>query len=73
MTFTEIISYYKAGTTAHCMASDTVTCMGTAIMTYNILVEKAEWKKPLERHRNRWEDNIKISREQNMKMWAKFG
>jgi hypothetical protein len=28
---------------------------------YNILVAKPEGKKPLGRHRNRWEENIRMS------------
>ena len=28
---------------------------------YNVLVGKLDGKKPLEKHRLRWEDNIKVS------------
>jgi hypothetical protein len=34
--------------------------MGEKRMAYTILVEKPEGKRPLERPRHRWEDNIKI-------------
>jgi hypothetical protein len=27
---------------------------------YKILIVKPEWKRPLGRHRHRWEDNIKL-------------
>jgi len=34
--------------------------MGEGIGVYRVLVGKPEGKRPLERHRRRWEDNIKI-------------
>jgi hypothetical protein len=30
--------------------------------TYNILVGKPEWKRPLRRPRSRWDDNIRMDR-----------
>jgi hypothetical protein len=35
-----------------------VACMGNMRNSYNILVGKLEVKRPLRRHRHRWEDNI---------------
>jgi len=35
--------------------------MGKMRNAYKILVRKPEWKKPLGRHRCRWEDNIRIN------------
>jgi len=37
-----------------------MTRTGERIYAYKVLVEKYEEKKPLGRHRNRWEDNIKM-------------
>jgi hypothetical protein len=37
-----------------------VTCMGERIGVYRVLVGKSEGKKPLERPRLRWENNIKM-------------
>jgi hypothetical protein len=37
-----------------------VACMGKKMNAYGILVGKPEGKRPLERHRHRWEDNIKM-------------
>jgi hypothetical protein len=34
--------------------------MGEERGVYRVLVGKPEGKKPLERHRHRWEDNIRI-------------
>jgi len=34
--------------------------MGEIINTYKILVGKPEEKRPLGRHRHRWEDNIRM-------------
>jgi hypothetical protein len=34
--------------------------MGQMINAYNILVGKPHGKRPLRRHRRRWEDNIKM-------------
>jgi hypothetical protein len=35
--------------------------MGEKINAWRVLVRKPEGKKPLERHRRKWEDNIKIN------------
>jgi hypothetical protein len=35
--------------------------MGEKTNAYRILAGKPEGKRPLVRHRNRWEDNIKIN------------
>jgi hypothetical protein len=40
-----------------------VACMGAMRNVYKILVGKPEGKKPLERPRHRWEDNIKMDLE----------
>jgi hypothetical protein len=37
-----------------------VACMGEVRCTYNILVGRPEGRRPLERPRHRWEDNIKM-------------
>jgi hypothetical protein len=37
-----------------------VASMGEMRNAYKILVEKPEGKKPLGRHRRRWEENIKM-------------
>jgi hypothetical protein len=37
-----------------------VALMGVRRNAYTILVGKAEGKKPLGRHRRRWDDNIEI-------------
>jgi hypothetical protein len=37
-----------------------VVCMGEGIGVYRVLVGKPERKRPLERPRRRWEDNIKM-------------
>jgi len=37
-----------------------VVCMGDRRGIYRVLVEKPEGKRPLGRHRHRWEDNIKM-------------
>jgi hypothetical protein len=37
-----------------------VSRMGEMTNAYNILVGKREGKRPLGRHRHRWEDNIRI-------------
>jgi len=37
------------------------TRMGEKINAWKVLVRKPEGKKPLERHRHKWEDNIKIN------------
>jgi hypothetical protein len=37
-----------------------VVRIGGMRIAYNIIVLKLEGKKPVERHRNRWEDNIKM-------------
>jgi hypothetical protein len=37
-----------------------VACMEEVRGAYNILVGRPEGRRPLGRHRNRWEDNIKI-------------
>jgi hypothetical protein len=37
-----------------------VACMGEKRNAYRVLVGKAEGKRPLERPRCRWEDNIKM-------------
>jgi len=34
--------------------------MGEIRGVYNVLVRNPEGKRPLERHRHRWEDNIKL-------------
>jgi hypothetical protein len=34
--------------------------MGEVRDAYSILVERPEWRRPLERPRRRWEDNIKM-------------
>jgi hypothetical protein len=34
--------------------------MGHGRDEHKILVRKSEWKRPHERHRHRWEENIKI-------------
>jgi hypothetical protein len=40
---------------------------------YNILVGKSEGKRPLRRHRHRWEDNIIMDlREMCGKVWTGF-
>jgi len=36
-----------------------VMCMEEMKCVYRVLVEKCDGKKPLGRHRRRWEDNIK--------------
>jgi hypothetical protein len=38
-----------------------VACMGTMIKAYIILVGKPETRRPLGRHRRRWEDTIKMN------------
>jgi hypothetical protein len=35
--------------------------MGEKINAWKVLVRKPEGKKPPERHRHKWEDNIKIN------------
>jgi len=37
-----------------------VTCMGVMRSVYRVLVGKPERKRPLERPRSRWKDNIKM-------------
>jgi hypothetical protein len=37
-----------------------VACMGEVTGAYNILVGRYEWRRPLERPRHRWVDNIKM-------------
>jgi hypothetical protein len=37
-----------------------VACMGEVRCAYNILVGSPEGRRPLGRHRRRWEDNIKM-------------
>ena len=37
-----------------------VACMGDKRSTYRVLVGRPEGKRPLGRHRLRWNDNIKI-------------
>jgi hypothetical protein len=37
-----------------------VVCMGERISVYRVLVGKPEGKRPLERPRGRWENNIKM-------------
>ena len=37
-----------------------VAYMGEGRGMYSVLVGKAEGKRPLERHRHRWEDNIEM-------------
>jgi hypothetical protein len=37
-----------------------VACMGKGRNVYRVLVRKPEGKTPLERHRRRWEDGIKM-------------
>jgi hypothetical protein len=37
-----------------------VARMGDSRNSYNILVAKSGWKRPLERPRRRWEDNIRM-------------
>jgi len=37
------------------------TCMGEKMNAWRVLVRKPEGKKLLERHRRKWEDNIKIN------------
>jgi hypothetical protein len=37
-----------------------VACMGERRGAYRAFVGKPEGRKPLERHRHKWEDNIKI-------------
>jgi hypothetical protein len=37
-----------------------VVCMGERRGVYRVLVSKPEGKRPLERTRRRWEDNIKV-------------
>jgi hypothetical protein len=34
--------------------------MGEVRGAYNILIGRPEWRRPLERPRHRWEDNIKM-------------
>jgi hypothetical protein len=37
-----------------------VMCMAEGIGVYRVLVGKPERKRPLGRHRRRWDDNIKM-------------
>jgi len=37
-----------------------VACMEKLRKAYKILIKKLEGKRPLGRHRHRWEDNIKM-------------
>jgi hypothetical protein len=37
-----------------------VACMGEGIGVYRVLVGRTKGKRPLERHKRRWEDNIKM-------------
>jgi len=41
----------------------TCSTYGERSGAYRILMGKPEEKRPLERHRRRWEDNIKIDRQ----------
>ena len=45
-----------------------VACMGEKRGIYRVLVGKPEGKRPLERPRCRWEDNIKMDLQQS-RMW----
>jgi hypothetical protein len=37
-----------------------VACMGELRNSYKILVRKPEGRRPLRRHKHRWEDNIRL-------------
>jgi len=41
-------------------------CVWEGRGAYRVLVEKPEGKKPLVRHRSRWEDNIKMDLQEEL-------
>jgi hypothetical protein len=50
--------------------------MGERRGVYRILVGKAEGKRPLRRHRRRWEDNIKMDFQEGARsglIWLRIG
>ena len=56
-----VFCWYVTDTTARRMWwAGHVACMGERRGVYRVLVGKLERKRPLGRHRRRWEDNIKM-------------
>jgi hypothetical protein len=43
-----------------CYGAEHVACMEEMRKAYSVLVGKSERKRPLGKHRHRWEDNIRI-------------
>jgi hypothetical protein len=46
--------------------------MGAIVNTYRIFVRISEGKRPLGRHRRRWEDSIKMNLKDNGRVWTGF-
>jgi hypothetical protein len=57
-TLSDVIRMFKVGMMKW---AGYVACLGEKRNAYRILVRKAEGKRPLERHRCRWDSNIKMN------------